>query len=110
MPVAVSAPPAAPTDPTTRTPLAEPAGTAGTAASPDAVRWGLFCCLLVPAAFAVYGTRFGSAASCALGLAAVTAACRLLLRRSAYDTTGAATPAHLPSPAREAEGAHRGGR
>ncbi|WP_185300651.1 hypothetical protein [Streptomyces finlayi] len=119
MPVAASAPPAAPADPTAGTPLVEPA----TAASPEAVRWGPFCCLLVAAAFTVYGTRFGSAVSWALGLAAVTAACRLPLpRRSAHDAARAAAPVHIASPARktarktaretarETDGAHRGGR
>ncbi|MEU8678534.1 hypothetical protein [Streptomyces sp. NPDC048560] len=107
MPAAASAPPAAPTGPTAGTPLSE---TLPAATPPDAVRWAPFCCLLVPAAFAVYVTRFGSAASWALGLAAVTAACRPLLRRTALETVRAASPARAPSPAREADRAHRGGR
>lgn len=104
MPAAVSAPP---TDPTAGTPRAEPAGVS---ASPDAVRWGLFWCLLLPAAFAVYGTRAGSAASFALGLAAVTAACRLLLRRSVPGTTPGTAPARTRTAARRVEGARRGRR
>ncbi|MGW8884426.1 hypothetical protein [Streptomyces sp. NPDC055749] len=107
MPVAVSAPPAAPTDPTAGTPRAEPAGSP---ASPDAVRWGLFWCLLVPAAFAVYGTRAGSATLLAIGLAAVTAACRLLLCRSEHGTARETSLPHDQKPARIVEGARRGGR
>ncbi|MER6994846.1 hypothetical protein [Streptomyces sp. NPDC000410] len=46
------------------------------------VRWATFSCLLVPVVLVVYGTSVGGAATTALGLAAVTAACRVLLRRS----------------------------
>nr|WP_240495440.1 hypothetical protein [Streptomyces showdoensis] len=46
------------------------------------VRWAVFCCVLVPVVLVVYGTSLGGAAGTALGLAAVTAACRVLLRRS----------------------------
>ncbi|WP_308404062.1 hypothetical protein [Streptomyces sp. SKN60] len=46
------------------------------------VRWAVFCCVLVPVVLLVYGTSLGGAAGTALGLAAVTAACRVLLRRS----------------------------
>ncbi|NYE40982.1 hypothetical protein [Streptomyces fulvorobeus] len=108
MPVAVSEPPAAdPGGPTADTPLIEP----GPAATPAAaVHWGPFCCLLVPAALAGYGTWFGSPGSWALGLAAVTAACRLLLRRREHASTGSAVPAPPHSCARESEGARRGGR
>ncbi|MFD5326711.1 hypothetical protein [Streptomyces sp. NPDC127092] len=56
-------------------------GTAPDAAS-DVVRWAVFCCALVPVVLVVYGTSLGGAAGTALGLAAVTAACRVLLRRS----------------------------
>ncbi|MEU6929220.1 hypothetical protein [Streptomyces sp. NPDC046385] len=45
-------------------------------------RWAVFCCALVPVVLVVYGTSLGGAAGTALGLAAVTAACRVLLRRS----------------------------
>ncbi|MGW4162682.1 hypothetical protein [Streptomyces sp. NPDC004788] len=56
-------------------------GPAGEAAN-DVVRWGVFCCVLVPVVLVVYGTSLGGAAGAALGLAAVTAACRVLLRRA----------------------------
>ncbi|MFD7441405.1 hypothetical protein [Streptomyces sp. NPDC059909] len=64
----------------------------------DVVRWGAFSCLLVPVVLVAYGTSVGGAAAAALGLAAVTAVCRVLLRRSERA-------AALPVRAR----AHRGG-
>ncbi|WP_323186017.1 MULTISPECIES: hypothetical protein [unclassified Streptomyces] len=48
----------------------------------DVVRWAAFSCLLVPVVLVVYGTSFGGAAVATLGLLAVTAACRVLLRYS----------------------------
>ncbi|MGC9376251.1 hypothetical protein [Streptomyces sp. MH13] len=48
----------------------------------DLVRWAAFSCFLVPVVLLWYGTSFAGAAGTALGLAAVTGACRLLLRRS----------------------------
>ncbi|MFD5898149.1 MULTISPECIES: hypothetical protein [unclassified Streptomyces] len=48
----------------------------------DVVRWAAFSCLLVPVVLVVFGTSVGGAAVPALGLVAVTAVCRLLLRRS----------------------------
>ncbi|MFD3335215.1 hypothetical protein ACFWV1_21570 [Streptomyces sp. NPDC058700] len=48
----------------------------------DVVRWAVFCCALVPVVLVVYGTSAGGAAGTALGLVSVTAACRVLLRRS----------------------------
>ncbi|MEV6328408.1 hypothetical protein [Streptomyces sp. NPDC051909] len=54
----------------------------GPDAGGDVVRWAVFCCVLVPVVLLVYGTSLGGAAGTALGLAAVTAACRVLLRRS----------------------------
>ncbi|MFJ8074783.1 hypothetical protein ACIQ7Q_12850 [Streptomyces sp. NPDC096176] len=86
--------PAAPTHPTRP---ARPAPSAGPAASThrslgpstrasdpagDIVRWAAFSCLLVPVVLVAYGTSVGGAAVAALGLAAVTAACRVLLRHS----------------------------
>nr|WP_190156873.1 hypothetical protein [Streptomyces litmocidini] len=60
-----------------------PAAGAGAAEQAgDVVRWAVFCCALVPVVLLVYGTSLGGAAGTALGLASVTAACRLLLRRS----------------------------
>lgn len=51
-------------------------------AAGDVVRWAAFCCVLVPVVLVVYGTSLAGAAGAALGLVSVTAACRLLLRRS----------------------------
>ncbi|MGW8357078.1 hypothetical protein [Streptomyces wedmorensis] len=48
----------------------------------DVVRWAVFCCALVPVVLVVYGTSLGGAAGTAFGLVSVTAACRVLLRRS----------------------------
>ncbi|WP_329279046.1 hypothetical protein [Streptomyces sp. NBC_00691] len=60
-------------------------GAAGGAADQqagDVVRWAVFCCVLVPVVLLVYGSSLGGAAGTALGLVSVTAACRVLLRRS----------------------------
>ncbi|MEU9999661.1 hypothetical protein [Streptomyces sp. NPDC050848] len=50
----------------------------------DVVRWAVFCCVLVPVVLVVYGTSLGGAAGTAVGLAAVTAVCRVLLRRAEH--------------------------
>ncbi|MGW4703562.1 hypothetical protein, partial [Streptomyces sp. NPDC004285] len=63
----------------------EPGSAAGAGAADEAgdvVRWAAFCCVLVPVVLVAYGTSLGGAAGTALGLVSVTAACRLLLRRS----------------------------
>ncbi|MFF6800714.1 hypothetical protein [Streptomyces sp. NPDC012616] len=46
------------------------------------IRWSAFTCVLVPVVLLWYGTSPAGTAGTALGLAAVTAVCRLLLRRS----------------------------
>ncbi|MFE1799286.1 hypothetical protein ACFW9L_24430 [Streptomyces sp. NPDC059517] len=48
----------------------------------DVVRWAAFSCVLVPVVLVGYGTSLAGTAGTALGLAAVTGACRVLLRRS----------------------------
>ncbi|MGW3667496.1 hypothetical protein [Streptomyces sp. NPDC005141] len=48
----------------------------------DVVRWAAFSCVLVPVVLLWYGTSLAGAAGTALGLAAVTGACLVLLRRS----------------------------
>ncbi|MFS8202540.1 hypothetical protein ACLVWQ_28095 [Streptomyces sp. CWNU-52B] len=62
---------------------------AGTGARPapdatvsEVVRWAAFSCVLVPVVLVGYGASLAGAAGTALGLAAVTGACRALLRRS----------------------------
>lgn len=74
-------------EPATR-PAADPAG--------EVVRWAAFSCLLVPVVLMVYGTSPGGAATAAIGLAAVTVACRLLLRRS--ERAAGPRPAEEPGP------------
>ncbi|MGW2488628.1 hypothetical protein ACWCV9_15655 [Streptomyces sp. NPDC001606] len=55
-------------------------------AAPDSasavIRWAAFSCVVVPVVLVGYGTSLAGAAGAALGLAAVTAVCRVLLRRS----------------------------
>ncbi|MEU9877081.1 hypothetical protein AB0I05_12705 [Streptomyces phaeochromogenes] len=90
----------------------------------DVVGWAAFSCVLVPVVLVGYGTSLAGAAGTALGLAAVTGACRVLLRRSergaARLRTEEPAPLHVPrgeDPAphhvprgRVGAGAHRGGR
>ncbi|MCB5180783.1 hypothetical protein LG632_15495 [Streptomyces sp. SMC 277] len=91
-----------------RRPQDDPAG--------DVVRWAAFSCLLVPVVLVVYGTSFGGAAVATLGLVAVTAACRVMLRhsekaeRAAARVAGAEQPAsgHRGRHSRTGSGAHRG--
>src|SRR5262245_3230479 len=52
----------------------------------DVIRWAAFSCALVPVVLLCYGTSPAGAAGPALGLAAVTGACRFLLRRSERGT------------------------
>ncbi|MEB8337322.1 hypothetical protein OKJ99_07315 [Streptomyces endophyticus] len=45
-------------------------------------RWAAFSCVLVPLVLVWYGSSAAGAGGAALGLAAITAACRMLLRQS----------------------------
>ncbi|MGI5197818.1 hypothetical protein ACQEVY_30025 [Streptomyces sp. CA-288835] len=83
----------------------------------DVVRWAAFSCVLVPVVLVGYGTSLAGAAGTALGLAAVTAVCRALLRRSERYAAGASAndPAGKRTAGRRrrirgSTGAHRGGR
>ncbi|MGW0844556.1 hypothetical protein ACWD26_31345 [Streptomyces sp. NPDC002787] len=101
----------------------------------DVVRWAAFSCVLVPIVLVWYGTSLAGATGAALGLAAVTGACRVLIRQSERGAAAARTPAarstasrttaSRPTPSRSmaedhtfrhtrhgrsASGAHRGGR
>ncbi|WP_280889127.1 hypothetical protein [Streptomyces sp. LBL] len=67
------------------------------------VRWAAFSCVLVPVVLLWYGTSLAGAAGTALGLAAVTAVCRILLRQSQRC---AARP--LPEEREPRRGAHHG--
>ncbi|MGM0353250.1 MULTISPECIES: hypothetical protein [Streptomyces] len=72
----------------------------------DLVRWAAFSCVLVPLVLVWYGTSLAGATGAALGLAAVTAACRALLRRSERHAAQAALEAlraHRPRPAHASE-------
>ena len=78
----------------------------------DVVRWAAFSCVLVPVVLLWYGTSLAGATGTALGLAAVTGVCRILLRQS---ERGAARllEDHAPHRGRHhrtGSGAHRGGR
>ncbi|MEV7542772.1 hypothetical protein [Streptomyces sp. NPDC089915] len=82
----------------------------------DVVRWAAFSCLLVPVVLVVYGTSYGGAAVATLGLAAVTAACRVLLRQSEKTARAAVRVAaeeplahgHRGRHSRSGSGGHRG--
>ncbi|WP_345590408.1 hypothetical protein [Streptomyces marokkonensis] len=67
----------------------------------DLVRWAAFSCFLVPVVLLWYGTSFAGTAGTALGLAAVTGVCRLLLRRSER------LAARLPGGRRTGRAGHR---
>nr|WP_238431669.1 hypothetical protein [Streptomyces cavernae] len=77
------------------------------------VRWAAFSCVLVPVVLVWFGTSLAGAAGAALGLAAVTGACRILLRHServaARPSAEEITP-HRGRHGRTGTGAHRGGR
>ncbi len=81
--------------------------------STDVVRWAAFSCVLVPVILLWYGTSLAGAAGTALGLAAVTGVCRLLLRQSercAARLLAEERPPHRGRRQRTGTGAHRGGR
>ncbi|MFK4595950.1 hypothetical protein [Streptomyces pristinaespiralis] len=86
--------------PAPTTPAAAPAPSRpadpGASSAGDVIRWGAFSCLLVPVVLVVYGTSAGGAAAAALGLAAVTAACRVLLRRSERTAARCRAPEAAP--------------
>ncbi|MDL5201723.1 hypothetical protein [Streptomyces sp. ALI-76-A] len=91
----------------------------------DVVRWAAFSCVLVPVVLLWYGSSLAGAAGTALGLAAVTAVCRILLRRSEHGAArllaeerarrhaaprGSRAGRPRPRHHRAGTGAHRGGR
>ncbi|AKN69613.1 hypothetical protein QR97_06995 [Streptomyces sp. PBH53] len=61
-------------------PSSEPRPAADTVS--DVIGWAAFSCVLVPVVLVWFGTSLAGATGTALGLAAVTAVCRVLLRRS----------------------------
>ncbi|MFJ4692026.1 hypothetical protein [Streptomyces sp. NPDC088766] len=70
----------------------------------ELIRWAAFSCVLVPVVLLWYGASLAGTAGTAVGLAAVTAACRLLLRRSERCA------ARLPEEEHPSRAPHRGGR
>ncbi|WP_225635062.1 hypothetical protein [Streptomyces solaniscabiei] len=91
-------------------PAEPPSGAPGPAAPArdgvtDLVRWAVFSCALVPVVLLWYGTSLAGAAGTAVGLAALTGACRLLLRRS---ERGAALLRERAGGSGEIAGDHRG--
>ncbi|WP_030314188.1 hypothetical protein [Streptomyces sp. NRRL B-3229] len=81
--------------------------------STDVVRWAVFSCALVPVVLLWYGTSLAGAAGTALGLAAVTAVCRILLRQSERGAARLHTEEGAPQRGRRhrgGAGSHRGGR
>jgi uncharacterized membrane protein YgcG len=79
----------------------------------DVIRWAAFSCVLVPVVLVWYGTSLPGAISTALGLAAVTAACRALLRQSERGAARLLAEGRAPHRGRHSRtgtGAHRGGR
>ncbi|MFF3907238.1 hypothetical protein ACFYZJ_14855 [Streptomyces sp. NPDC001848] len=79
----------------------------------DVIRWAAFCCVLVPTVLVCYGVSLAAAISTALGLAAVTTACRALLRQSergAARLRAEEIAPHRGRHSRTGTGAHRGGR
>ncbi|MCI3902867.1 hypothetical protein [Streptomyces spectabilis] len=77
------------------------------------VRWAAFSCVLVPVVLVGYGTSLAGAAGSALGLAAVTGVCRVLLRQSERGAERALVerrPTAAGRRAGAAPGARRGGR
>lgn len=70
----------------------------------ELIRWAAFSCVIVPVVLLWYGTSLAGTAGTAVGLAAVTAVCRLLLRRSER------CPARLPGGQHPPRAPHREGR
>ncbi|MFE7647605.1 hypothetical protein NFX46_34900 [Streptomyces phaeoluteigriseus] len=93
-----------------------PEAHAGDDRTTDLIRWAAFSCVLVPVVLLWYGTSLAGTAGTAVGLAAVTAVCRLLLRRSercAPRLLDEEHPPHAPHRGgrhRTGTGSHRGGR
>lgn len=78
----------------------------------EVIRWSAFGCAVVPAVLLLCGSPLSGAVGAAVGLAAVTAASRSLLRyyeRAARLGAGAASP-HRGRHGRTGIGTHRGGR
>ncbi|GAA2615401.1 hypothetical protein [Streptomyces axinellae] len=115
MPATSYTPRATPVTP--RTASAVTRAAAATRAAPDqvsdVVRWAAFSTALVPVVLLMCGSSPAGAFATTAGLAAVTAACHALLRRSARGEVRPAAEQALPHRGRHGRtgsGAHRGGR
>ncbi|NGO74060.1 hypothetical protein G5C65_38240 [Streptomyces sp. SB3404] len=78
----------------------------------DVVRWAAFSSALVPVVLLICGSSLAGALGTAAGLAAVTTACRALLRHSERRyarLTGDQVSPHRGRHSRTGTGAHRGG-
>jgi len=79
----------------------------------DVVRWAAFSCVLVPVVLVWYGTSLAGATGTALGLGAVTAVCRILLRQSERGAARPSAEERAPRHGRRhrtGTGGRRGGR
>jgi uncharacterized membrane protein YgcG len=79
----------------------------------DLIRWAAFSCVLVPVVLLWYGTSLAGATGTALGLAAVTGVCRLLLRQSERGAARLLAEERAPHRGRHhrnGTGGHRGRR
>ncbi len=79
----------------------------------EVIRWSAFSCVVVPVVLLWYGTSLAGATGTALGLAAVTGVCRVLLRQSergAARMRGEERAPHRGRHHRTGTGARRGGR
>ncbi|MFE1914786.1 hypothetical protein [Streptomyces anandii] len=106
----MSAPRSAPGRRPSPPPAPDPAG--GDTAS-GVVRWAAFSCVLVPVVLLWYGASLAGATGTALGLAAVTGVCRVLLRQSERGAARMRAEERVPHRGRHhrtGTGAHRGGR
>lgn len=94
-------------------PPGHPASPTAPDTASDVVRWAAFSCVLVPVVLLWYGTSLAGTAGTALGLAAVTGVCRVLLRQSERGAAQLLAEEHAPHRGRHGRsgaGAHRGGR
>ncbi|WP_073952907.1 hypothetical protein [Streptomyces kebangsaanensis] len=99
-------------DPETGAEAGTEAGAGGDSVG-EVIRWSAFSCAVVPAVLLWYGTSLAGATGTALGLAAVTGVCRILLRRSERGAARLRGEERVPRRGRHhrtGTGTHRGGR
>ncbi|MFD8422598.1 hypothetical protein [Streptomyces sp. NPDC059466] len=82
-------------------------GTPTPDAASEVARWAAFSCVLVPVVLVWFGTSLAGAAGTALGLAAVTAACLVLLRQSERGAARMRAEERSPHRARHGRGGPR---